>query len=123
MKKRLVQQLKDYVKTFIRPDNLIVYPELVDKPAGSRVVVFSPHFDDDVIGCGGTLLKHVLAGDSVHINSVKAMLAGRGVRHSLLSGSGPTVFCTFENKKDAEDVFKNIPKKKGRAVFLVKTYR
>jgi LmbE family N-acetylglucosaminyl deacetylase len=67
MKKRLVQQFKDYVKTFIRPDNLIIYPDLAEKPAGSRVVVFSPHFDDDVIGCGGTLLKHVLAGDSVTV--------------------------------------------------------
>lgn len=67
MKKRLKQQLKDYIKTYIRPDNLIIYPDLIERPQGSRVVVLSPHFDDDVIGCGGTLRKHVKAGDTVTV--------------------------------------------------------
>lgn len=67
MKKRLSQQLRDYVKAFIRPDNLIIYPELMEKPPGCRAVVLSPHFDDEVIGCGGTLNKHVQAGESVSV--------------------------------------------------------
>lgn len=33
----------------------------------SGVLVISPHPDDDVIGCGGTLRKRVLQGDTVHI--------------------------------------------------------
>jgi LmbE family N-acetylglucosaminyl deacetylase len=67
LKKRLKQQLKDYLRTFIRPDNLITYPDLIERPPGSRIVVLSPHFDDDVIGCGGTLYRHVKGGDSVTV--------------------------------------------------------
>jgi LmbE family N-acetylglucosaminyl deacetylase len=39
----------------------------VVKPPGDRVVVLSPHFDDDVIGCGGTLYKHVSSGNTVSV--------------------------------------------------------
>ena len=30
------------------------------------VVVISPHPDDETLGCGGTILRHVAEGDSVH---------------------------------------------------------
>lgn len=40
---------------------------VIDKPKGSRVLVLSPHPDDDVIGCGGTLYKHRLAGNEVTV--------------------------------------------------------
>ncbi len=67
MNRRLKQQLKDYVNTFLRPKNLMVTPELVSFPPGNRIVVFSPHFDDEVIGCGGTLRKHILSGKEVSV--------------------------------------------------------
>lgn len=60
-------QIKDYVKSFMRPYNLIYQPKVVDKPEGKKILVFSPHFDDDVIGCGGTLHKHILSGDEVTV--------------------------------------------------------
>lgn len=37
--------------------------KLIDKPDGKKILVLAPHIDDDVIGCGGTLIKHHLAGD------------------------------------------------------------
>jgi 4-diphosphocytidyl-2-C-methyl-D-erythritol kinase len=69
------------------------------------------------------IFESVLGRNSVHIDKVKALLARSGGRRSLLSGSGPSVFCTFENKKGAEDVLKKIPKDKRTDVFLVKTYK
>ena len=68
MKDRMIfLQIKDYVKSFLRPYNLICKPKVVDKPEGKKILVLSPHFDDDVIGCGGTLYKHILSGDDVTI--------------------------------------------------------
>ena len=39
--------------------------ELIEKPEGSEVLVLCPHPDDDILGCGGTLLKHHIAGDTI----------------------------------------------------------
>jgi LmbE family N-acetylglucosaminyl deacetylase len=63
----LKKQFKDYFGTFIRPKNLITIPQLIEKPSGESIVVLSPHFDDDIIGCGGTLHKHVLASKKVSV--------------------------------------------------------
>jgi N-acetylglucosamine malate deacetylase 1 len=33
----------------------------------NRILVLSPHPDDESIGCGGTLLRHAQRGDAVHV--------------------------------------------------------
>ncbi|MDA8434014.1 MAG: PIG-L family deacetylase [Nitrospiraceae bacterium] len=42
-------------------------PLKMDRPESGRVLVLAPHIDDDVIGAGGCLRKHVLAGDYVKV--------------------------------------------------------
>ncbi len=42
-------------------------PIKMDAPESGRVLVLSPHIDDDVIGAGGSLRKHVRRGDSVKV--------------------------------------------------------
>jgi LmbE family N-acetylglucosaminyl deacetylase len=39
----------------------------VCQPEGGSVVVLAPHMDDEVLGCGGTLARHVQAGASVAV--------------------------------------------------------
>jgi len=69
------------------------------------------------------IFERALGRDSVHIDRIKGMLLRRFAKPSLLSGSGPTVFSTFENKKEAMDVFRKIPKAEGAGIFLVETYK
>ena len=44
----------------------------------SRVLVVAPHADDESLGCGGTLLKHLVAGDELHWLLVTCMSSGTG---------------------------------------------
>jgi len=67
------------------------------------------------------IFESVLARSSVYISAAKSLLADKGAGRSLLSGSGPTVFCTFDNREDAEAVFRRLPKNTNPVVFLAKT--
>jgi len=42
-------------------------PVALERPAAGRVLMFAPHADDDVIGCGGTLAQHAAQGDPVRV--------------------------------------------------------
>jgi LmbE family N-acetylglucosaminyl deacetylase len=42
-------------------------PERIRRPDSGTVLVFAPHPDDEVIGCGGTLALHALQGDPIHV--------------------------------------------------------
>lgn len=32
----------------------------------STILVVAPHPDDETLGCGGTMLRHIARGDDVH---------------------------------------------------------
>jgi len=42
------------------------------------VLCVAPHPDDETLGCGGTLLRHIASGDPVHWLVVTAMTASQG---------------------------------------------
>lgn len=44
----------------------------------SIVLVVAPHPDDETLGCGGTLLRHVAEGDNVHWIIVTTMTVSQG---------------------------------------------
>jgi N-acetylglucosamine malate deacetylase 1 len=39
-----------------------------------KILVVAAHPDDEVLGCGGTIVKHAIAGDSVHL-----LILGEGI--------------------------------------------
>src|SRR5262245_8106810 len=56
--KRRVKHLQQVYWKYFRP----LYCETISTPPAMRVMVISPHIDDDAIGCGGVLKQHAAAG-------------------------------------------------------------
>lgn len=40
---------------------------ILNEVSSGNILVLSPHIDDDIFGCGGTLVKHQMNGDNVKI--------------------------------------------------------
>jgi len=60
-------RLKQQIDIFYSLRGADILPKLIDKPAGKNILVLAPHPDDEVIGCGGTLYKHFLAGAEITV--------------------------------------------------------
>lgn len=61
----------------------------------NKVLVIAPHADDEIIGCGATIAKHVQEGDEVHI--VIATNASKGA---------PELFSDHAVKKTRDEAIK-----------------
>lgn len=63
----LPPRMKEAIRLYRKLDAALDIPELLEIPPGNRVLVLAPHMDDEVIGCGGTLAKHVNKGCEVTV--------------------------------------------------------
>ncbi len=48
------------------------------------ILAIAPHPDDEMLGCGGTLLRHIAEGDAVHWLIVTAMHEQHGYDHNTI---------------------------------------
>lgn len=55
------------LRALVRSDSLFSRPLERYEPLQARVIVLAPHMDDEVLGCGGTLARHVRAGSDVQV--------------------------------------------------------
>ncbi len=58
-------RLADAIASTRHTQNL--QPLVMDRPMGKRILVVAPHADDEIIGPGGTLIKSLNDGASVHV--------------------------------------------------------
>ena len=47
----------------------------------NTIIVFAAHPDDEVLGCGGTMARHVSNGDEVHVVLFGKGIASRSVKN------------------------------------------
>ncbi len=62
------------------------HPALLWEPGNERVLVLSPHMDDEVIGCGGTLARHARRGGEVRVVYVTDGRSGSKALSALRGG-------------------------------------
>ena len=75
-----------------------------------RVLIVAAHPDDEVLGCGGTIARHVAEGDDVHLLFVADGETARGIKArpnrnfmayeaAKLLGAKPPVFLDFSDQR------------------------
>lgn len=73
MTRLLLRALSRTARPYLRSVGLLQVAKIFNKsalewqPANERVVALAPHMDDEVIGCGGTLARHVASGAEVTV--------------------------------------------------------
>jgi len=67
--KYLSRKARPYVRTFglLQTAKVFNRTALVWEPGDERVLVLSPHMDDETIGCGGTLAAHLARGSRITV--------------------------------------------------------
>ena len=80
--RRRIQSLR----ALIRSSSIYTEDTQVCDPGSCKVVVLAPHMDDETLGCGGTIARHVQAGAEV---TVVFLTDGRHGRAAPPGMSGP----------------------------------
>ena len=67
--KLFVRIARPYLETYglLQTAKIFNKSALVYEPGDERVLVLAPHMDDEVIGCGGTVARHVARGADVTV--------------------------------------------------------
>jgi len=67
--KQFAKAARPYLQSYglLRTSKVFNTSALVWEPGAERVLVLAPHMDDETIGCGGALARHVRAGARVHV--------------------------------------------------------
>lgn len=65
--RKLSQRARRYFKSYGLFQTVKHTPAFVWEPGGGKILILAPHMDDEVIGCGGTLYKHILNGADVTV--------------------------------------------------------
>src|SRR4249920_3854166 len=65
--RQVARKAKPYLNSYGLLKTVKYNSALVWEPEGSRILVLAPHMDDEVIGCGGTLVRHIRNGAEVTI--------------------------------------------------------
>jgi N-acetylglucosamine malate deacetylase 1 len=61
------QRMRHSLRVFVKTSSIYDLPVIVCEPGKSKVAVLAPHMDDEVLGCGGTIARHVTAGSDVTV--------------------------------------------------------
>lgn len=115
LKKWILKQLSRKAKPYLETHGLLKTTKdfhqsaIVWEPKGERIVVLAPHMDDEVIGCGGALCKHIRNGAEV---TVVYMTDGR-------YGGGDLQNCTEEEKRRREAEMVEIRKQEAQRAMKV----
>lgn len=102
--RRFGRRAEPYLKAHGLFQTVKYKPGLVWEPGAARVLVLAPHMDDEVIGCGGALLKHVRSGGEA---TVVYVTDGR-------SGSGALRFLAGEERRRGESDLVETRKREAR---------
>lgn len=63
----ILRRIASSLRRFVQGSSIYDLPVLACEPEKSRVVVLAPHMDDEVLGCGGTIARHVRARSDVSV--------------------------------------------------------